>query len=290
MLLQLQQQQQWQYEQQFQTYESFSQILYDVPHGPVYASVIIAAIPFLIYLFYRKSYLRRFIITPAATLFYNLWYRLKDWLLERRVRGEYIGIVGKKIELKDIFRYGIYAAMLTTGFLILKNAFFFSLVLSQSMAPTLEEADLVLVESLTTENIEVGDIIVFEPPDRVSNPVVHRVISVGDDGAIKTKGDNTGIDAWTLTGEDIKGKVVTVGGNPVAIPGRISLGPLEIKSPGLYLMPRQIYLQGSDPVYEGVRDSIQWIHNRGPVILILLLLIILIGSFESRRKYKAIYN
>jgi signal peptidase I len=279
MLLQLQQQQQWQYEQQFQTYESFGQVMADMPHGPVYASIIIATIPFIVYLLWKKSYLRTFITTPAVTLLSRTWYSWKDRGLENRVNEEYVSIAGKKIHLKDIFRYGLYASMAASWLLIMKKAFFFSMVISESMAPTLMVADLVLVESITTENIEVGDIVVFRPPGQEIGSVVHRVTSVSDDGEIWTKGDNAGPDDWTLTGENIEGKLVIVGGKP-----------LVIKNFGLYLMPRRTYLEGSDPIYEGVRGAIEWIHTRGPIVLLVLLLIILIGSVESRKKYKAIYE
>jgi signal peptidase I len=289
MLLQLQHQQQWQYGSQFQTYESFSQILQDVPLGPVYASIIIAVIPFLIYLLWKKSYLRTLIITPAVTLFSRIWHGWKERNLERRVSEEYEGIAGRKTELKDILRYGIYAGMVAVGFLTLKKAFFFGFVVSQSMAPTLMQSDIVLIESLTTENIEAGDIIMFNPPDSYANPVVHRVISV-EDGKIKTGGDNAGPDDWTLAQEDIQGKVVTVGGRPVRLGSFIKIGPLELKGPGYYLTPREVYLKGSEPKYDAIREAIQWIQNRGPIILIVLLLIILIGSFESRKKHKAMYE
>jgi signal peptidase I len=214
----------------------------------------------------------------VVTLFYRIWHGQKNRDLESRVREEYEGIAGKKTELKDILRYGSYAGMVVVGSLILKKAFFFGLVVSQSMAPTLMAADLVLIESLTTENIRVGDIIMFDAPDRLGQPVIHRVISV-DGGNIRTRGDNAGIDAWTLTQENIEGKVVTVEGKPVVI-----------KNLGLYLMPRKIYLLGSDPVYETIKGSVQWIHTHGPIILIVLLLIILLSSFESRKKYKAMYE
>ena len=278
MLLQLQQQQQWQYESQFQTYESFGQILADVPLGPVYA-LIIAAIPFLLYLLWRKSYLRTFITKPAVTFLSRAWYYRKERGVEKRVDEEYVGFIGKKIELRDIFRYVTYASMAAASLLVMKKAFFFSLVISQSMAPTLWASDLVLVESMSTDNIEVGDIVVFTPPKRVSGQVVHRVISVSDDGKIRTKGDNAGPDAWTLTTADIEGKVVTVGGNPV-----------RVKNLGGYLMPRATYFEGSNPVYEGVKSSINWIHTRGPIILILLLLIMLLFSGFESKKHKAIYE
>ena len=278
MTLQLQQQQQWQGGAQFQTYESFSQIMHDVPSGPVIASIVIAAIPFIVYFLWKKSVLRNFFIAPVVSLSYRIWHGRKDRELEKMVQEEYEWIVGKKTEIKDILRYGSYAGMVAFGVLILKKAFFFSLVVSQSMMPTLWEADLVLVESLTTENIEVGDIVVFAPPGRYGQSVVHRVISV--DGGIKTRGDNTGVvDDWVLTNKDVEGKVVTVNGKPVVI-----------KNLGTYLMPRRIYMRGSDPAYELIKDAIQTVHTRGPIILIILLLIVIVSTFEGKRKYKAIYE
>jgi signal peptidase I len=282
-------QQQSQYESQFQTYESFSQILHDVPLGPVYASIIIAALPFLIYFLWKKSYIQTFIIVPAVTLFSRIWYAWKDRKLESRVTEEYEGIAGKKIELRDTLRYGIYASMVVVGFLTLKKALFFGFVVSQSMMPTLMESDVVLIESLTTENIEVGDIIMFNPSGSYGNPVVHRVTSIGG-GKIKTAGDNAGPDDWTIAQEDIQGKVVTFNGRPVRIGSFIKIGPLELKGPGYYLTPREVYRQGSEPKYDFIREAIYWIQNRGPIILIVLLLIILIGSFEGKKKHKAMYE
>ncbi|MBU2559895.1 signal peptidase I [archaeon] len=285
----LQQQAQWQYESQFQTYESFSQILHDVPLGPVYVSIIIAALPFLIYFLWKKSYLRTFIIVPVVTVFSRIWYAGKDRKLESRVNEEYDGIAGKKIELRDILRYGIYVLMVSVGFLTLKKAFFFGFVVSGSMMPTLMEADVVLIESMTVENIEVGDIIMFKAPSAYGNPVVHRVTGI-EGGKIKTAGDNAGPDDWTITQEDIHGKVVTVNGRPVRLGSFIKIGPLELKGPGYYLTPREIYFQGSEPKYDFIREAIYWIQDRGPIILIVLLLIMLIGSLESRKKHKAMYD
>lgn len=287
MLLQLQQQQQqqqqwqWQTESQLQTYESFSQLLYDVPEGPIYLSIIVAAVPFLLYLLWKKSILRRFILKPLVTFFYKISYKWKNNKIESRVNEEIEGLVGKKVELRDLLKYGFFISNFAIVFLVLKKAFYFSLVVSQSMAPVLFASELVLVESFSTENVEVGDIIVFNPPGQDTIPVVHRIISIDGGGNIKTKGDNAGMDDWTLTLENIEGKVVTYGdGKAVKMPVF-----------GQYLMPQgKNYMRGSNVAYETAKSIIQWIHQNGPVILIVLFLIILLSSFESKNKYKAMYE
>jgi signal peptidase I len=298
MMLQLQQQEQWQWqaEPQFQTYESFSQILMDVPQGPVIASFIIAVLPFVIYIFWKKAILRTYFIAPLLSVFYWIYYYIKYRPVERRVKEEVEGIVGKKTGIIDIFEYGSYVGMVALGLLVLKKSFFLSLVISQSMAPTLMEADMVIVESLTTENIEVGDIIVFTPAERYADEsgrlqdlVIHRVTSV-EGGKIKTKGDNAGHDPWVLTQENIQGKVVTFNGKPAAIKG-VTIGPLELRSPGEYFMPRpKVYLEGSDPVYETTKEYLRKVHIFGPIILIIILFIIMLSAFERKSKYKSIYK
>ena len=252
----------------------------DVPHGPIIASIIIAAVPFIIYFLWKKSLLRTYFIGPVVTLLYRIYYGRKEREIDSRIQEEYEGFVGKKIEMKDILKYGSYVGMFAMMALILKKAFLFSLVVSGSMMPTLMASDLVLIETLTMEKIEVGDIVSFNPPGRTGQLVVHRVISVSDDGKIKTKGDNAGIDGWTLGVGNIEGKVVTVNNRPVVI-----------KNIGAYFMPKnKIYLLGTDPIYEGIQDSIRWIHGNGPIILIVLLLIIILSNFESKKKYEAYYE
>lgn len=265
----------------FKVYHSFSDVLHDVPIEPLIVSIVIATLPIVIYLLWKKSYLRTVFIAPAALL-YRIWSgicrHIENRKLEGRVREEYKEMVGKKAELGDIMRHGGYLGMIIFGLLILKKAFFLSLVLSQSMVPTLMAADLVAVESLTTDNIKAGDIVVFTPPGyRYS--IVHRIVSI-DNGKIRTKGDNVGVvDSWVLTNKNIEGKVVTVNGRPIVI-----------KNVGMYFMPREIYLSGSDPTYELIKTTVQTIHIYGPIILIILLLLVLMSTFRGRRKYKIAYE
>lgn len=65
-------------------------------------------------------------------------------------------------------------------------------VVSSSMEPTFYRGDLVVVKGYDTEDIRVGDIIVYDNPYR-GVPVVHRVIDIKktENGLMfYTKGDN----------------------------------------------------------------------------------------------------
>ncbi len=94
-------------------------------------------------------------------------------------------------------------------------------VVSDSMEPTFYKGDLVVVKGVDTEDIKVGDIIVFYNPYR-NIPVVHRVIKIEKRGSVTyfyTKGDNnltnphsdqvSGI-APPIPEELVKGRVVKV--------------------------------------------------------------------------------
>jgi len=67
-------------------------------------------------------------------------------------------------------------------------------VISGSMAPTLEVGDLVVVHSVPFSSIHVGDIIVFARPTSGGTCgeeiVVHRVVGIASNGGLITQGDN----------------------------------------------------------------------------------------------------
>jgi signal peptidase I len=64
---------------------------------------------------------------------------------------------------------------------------------TDSMLPTLEVGDLVIVQSVSYSSIHVGDVIVFSPPlaggGCYSEVIVHRVVEITSNGLI-TQGDN----------------------------------------------------------------------------------------------------
>ncbi len=263
----------------YKTYESFSDILHDIPQELFVVPAAIAVIPFIIYFLWKNSFFETLFIAPMA-IFYRIGSDIRRYMKNRevggRVREEYEEMTGgKKAGVWDILRYGNYLGMVIFGLFILKKAFFLSLVVSQSMMPILMVADLVVIESLTVENIEVGEIIVFTPPG-YGYSMVHRVVSV-DNGKIRTRGDNTGIDdSWVLTRENIEGKAVMVNGKPVVI-----------KNVGSYFMAEKVIGPSKDPTYELIKTIVQTIHTYGPVILIILLLFIIVSTFEGEKRYKA---
>ncbi|MBI4167550.1 MAG: signal peptidase I [Candidatus Aenigmarchaeota archaeon] len=62
-------------------------------------------------------------------------------------------------------------------------------VISESMSPSINRGDLVIVKHAATTDIKTGDVIVF---DTLSEPlpVIHRVYKINDDGTFQTLGDN----------------------------------------------------------------------------------------------------
>ena len=90
----------------------------------------------------------------------------------------------------------------------------FMAVSSQSMQPTLNYGDLVVMRREQAENINLGDIIAFNVPspyDKLaSSPTVHRVVekwTENDEIYFKTRGDyNNNADAWDVPAENVVGE------------------------------------------------------------------------------------
>jgi signal peptidase I len=82
---------------------------------------------------------------------------------------------------------------------------------SESMVPTLDKGDAVIVRKLTKDDLDslqIGDIIVYEHDNKL---IVHRLVAIKKAyGATvyNTKGDNNNAqDAWDINSADIKGLV-----------------------------------------------------------------------------------
>ena len=91
----------------------------------------------------------------------------------------------------------------------------FYVVASGSMIPELLVYDVLIVQGhVSIEEIQIGDIIVFDRPSGHDRVIVHRVVSITDDNPVtlRTKGDNNvasiaGTD-YPITEEEYIGKVV----------------------------------------------------------------------------------
>jgi signal peptidase I len=120
----------------------------------------------------------------------------------------------QKVVLKELF---IFIFALTIMFLFASKTIFFTAVVSESMYPTFNTDDLVLMQNID-HVYKSGDIIMFDRPD-TSLPVVHRITQITDQG-INTAGDATGqMDWWDLEKKDIRGKAILIQGKPIVIKG-----------------------------------------------------------------------
>ncbi len=59
---------------------------------------------------------------------------------------------------------------------------------SNSMVPTFYKGDILILQGVPSDQLSVGDIIVFSVPSE-DTPIVHRIVEVNPDGTFQTKGD-----------------------------------------------------------------------------------------------------
>ena len=89
-------------------------------------------------------------------------------------------------------------------------------VVSESMIPTLLVCDVIYLEKPSFEEVEVGDVILFDRPSDHNRVIVHRVVSITneDPKTIRTQGDaNPGSIPGTdfpITEEEYIGKVAYI--------------------------------------------------------------------------------
>jgi signal peptidase I len=87
-------------------------------------------------------------------------------------------------------------------------------VSSQSMQPTFNQGDLIVLRGEQVENIALGDIVAFNVPspyDKLaSSPTVHRVVekwTENEETYFKTRGDNNNdVDTWEVPQENVVGE------------------------------------------------------------------------------------
>ena len=90
-------------------------------------------------------------------------------------------------------------------------------VIDDSMSPTLNPGDAVVVQPVRLVNIAArygtGDIVCFRQPDDPDRVVVSRAVEEAA-GGLRTKGDNRlALDPWVVTDNEVIGRVVDV--NPL---------------------------------------------------------------------------
>jgi len=101
-------------------------------------------------------------------------------------------------------------------------------VSSESMVPTLNVGDIILVRGVDPQQVAVGTIIIFHSPVNPDTAIVHRVVSVDSEGSslfFETKGDhNPAKDNWRVPAANLMG--IYVGKIPY-----LGLLSLELRGP-----------------------------------------------------------
>jgi signal peptidase len=95
------------------------------------------------------------------------------------------------------------AAVVVTYAVLLVLGYRPAVVLSGSMEPTLGVGSVAFVQSIPSDEVQVGDVISFADPHDPKRLITHRVAAkverAGRAAAYRTKGDaNPGLDPWTI--------------------------------------------------------------------------------------------
>ena len=99
-------------------------------------------------------------------------------------------------------------------------------ITTTSMLPVLNPNDMIIVESVSIDEIKEGDIIAFDSHMKMGI-VAHRVIEVYEEDeqtVVDTKGDNNEkLDPWYVTDDDLIGKVKNI----IPMFGIVLVGPVR---------------------------------------------------------------
>ena len=82
-------------------------------------------------------------------------------------------------------------------------------ILTESMEPTIQAGDYILIEKVKLAELEEGDVITFYSDDPTIAGLLntHRVYAFTESGAVVTKGDNNlSVDEYEVTGEKVVGR------------------------------------------------------------------------------------
>ncbi len=157
-------------------------------------------------------------VCVLAFVLYNFREDLEIGLRLSGVKKEVKEILKGKVDVRkklivSAFELAFFLILLYLAFTM---KIFWTVVVSNSMYPTFERGDMVLVQSIFVDPKE-GDIVMFMRDD-VKLPVTHRVLKV-EDGLVYTGGDASGPDSTPVPKSKIIGEVVTIFGKPIVIKG-----------------------------------------------------------------------
>lgn len=81
-----------------------------------------------------------------------------------------------------------------------------TLIVSGSMAPSINTGDVVLVRPTNSRVLRRGQVVTFDDPANPGRLLTHRVVHANDDGSVKTRGDaNPAMDSTPVSSDAIRG-------------------------------------------------------------------------------------
>ncbi len=191
----------------------------------IIASAIAIVIYYIIYLTLVKGFVVPIHIFHSFTGLYERYGRNKR-LKERMYEYEAVSGMHKP----SLFGSSVVVSILTVIIVILLfKIVFFAVVTSDSMSPTFERGDLILMQRIHIDP-RVGDIVMLENRESIL-PITHRVVAVTKEG-VRTKGDARAFaDPWLVSKHEIRGEAVQIHGSPIilkAIGNYFILNPKEM--------------------------------------------------------------
>lgn len=128
----------------------------------------------------------------------------------------------KKKIVKKILGWVVYIAVLAALIWAIPKVMSYALnsdypmasITSGSMWPSLKKGDLVFIKGVSKDDIEIGDIIVYQNEKGFT---IHRVVEKNEQTLV-TKGDANNVKDSPVKYEDIIGKAVERGDKPLRIP------------------------------------------------------------------------
>ncbi len=98
-------------------------------------------------------------------------------------------------------------------------------------ACTFSRGDLLILQGVSIDSLNIGDIIVFSAPG-TSTPIVHRIIKINDDGTFQTKGDANNAQLpfeKQIEASQIHGKEIAI----IPLLGWVKIGLTDIVMPNM---------------------------------------------------------
>ena len=183
--------------------------------GWVISAIIASAIAIVIYYIIYLTFVKGFAVPIHIFHFFKGLYERysRNKRLKERMY-EYEAVSG--MHKPSLFGSSLVLSILTIIIvMLLFKIVFFAVVTSDSMSPTFERGDLILMQRIHVDP-RVGDIIMLENSASML-PITHRVVAVTN-GGVRTKGDARAFtDPWLVPKQEILGEAVQIHGRPIVL-------------------------------------------------------------------------